>query len=116
MICEKCKMKMNWIIEGATQGWQCPVCGWNIITTYIDNLSLDITEYSIYIKNVVDIDKEKIKLISKIAGVNYVVAKQMIEKGNICVLKAKAIEVKEAIDELKSANIPFHVTPAFNYH
>ena len=33
MICEKCKGKMNWSIEGATQGWRCPMCGWNIITT-----------------------------------------------------------------------------------
>ena len=31
MICEKCKGKMNWSIEGATQGWRCPMCGWNII-------------------------------------------------------------------------------------
>ena len=26
MICEKCKGKMNWSIEGATQGWRCPMC------------------------------------------------------------------------------------------
>ena len=25
MICEKCKGKMNWSIEGATQGWRCPM-------------------------------------------------------------------------------------------
>ena len=25
MICEKCKGKMNWSIEGATQGWRCPI-------------------------------------------------------------------------------------------
>ena len=37
MICEKCKGKMNWSIEGATQGWRCPMCGWNIITTGHDN-------------------------------------------------------------------------------
>ena len=38
MICEKCKGKMNWSIEGATQGWRCPMCGWNIITTYIEDI------------------------------------------------------------------------------
>ena len=51
MICEKCKGKMNWSIEGATQGWRCPMCGWNIITTYIEDIDRDETEYSLYIKN-----------------------------------------------------------------
>ncbi len=43
MICEKCKGKMNWSIEGATQGWRCPMCGWNIITTYIEDIDRDET-------------------------------------------------------------------------
>ena len=59
MICEKCKGKMNWSIEGATQGWRCPMCGWNIITTYIEDIDRDETEYSLYIKNVTEVDAEK---------------------------------------------------------
>lgn len=43
MICEKCKEKMNCSIEDATQGWRCPVCGWNIITTYIKEINTDET-------------------------------------------------------------------------
>ena len=65
MICEKCKGKMNWSIEGATQGWRCPMCGWNIITTYIEDIDRDETEYSLYIKNVTEVDAEKIKMASE---------------------------------------------------
>ena len=65
MICEKCKGKMNWSIEGATQGWRCPMCGWNIITTYIEDIDRDETEYSLYIKNVTEVDVEKIKFVAK---------------------------------------------------
>ena len=65
MICEKCKGKMNWSIEGATQGWRCPMCGWNIITTYIEDIDRDETEYSLYIKNVTEVDAEKIKFVAK---------------------------------------------------
>ena len=47
MICEKCNGKMNWSAEGATQGWRCPVCGRNIITTYIEDIESDETEYGL---------------------------------------------------------------------
>lgn len=80
MICEKCKEKMNWSIEGAIQGWRCPVCGWNIVTTYIDEINTDETKYSLYIKKVIEIDAEKIKFVAKTANVNFVIAKQMLEK------------------------------------
>jgi len=60
MICEKCKGKMNWSIEGATHGWRCPMCGWNIITTYIEDIDRDETEYSLYIKNVTEVDAERL--------------------------------------------------------
>ena len=73
MICEKCKGKMNWSIEGATQGWRCPMCGWNIITTYIEDIDRDETEYSLYIKNVTEVDAEKIKFVAKTANVNFVI-------------------------------------------
>ena len=48
-------------------------------------------------------------------GVNYIVAKQILEKEGVCILKAKAIDIKKAICELENANIPFEVIPAFNY-
>ena len=35
MICEKCKEKMNWFIDGCIQSWICPLCGWDIVTIYI---------------------------------------------------------------------------------
>ena len=59
---EKCMREMYWTIEGATQGWRCPDCGWSIITTYIDPIYSDVTEYSLYVRNVLKIDREKIKL------------------------------------------------------
>ena len=94
MICEKCKGKMNWSIEGATQGWRCPMCGWNIITTYIEDIDRDETEYSLYIKNVTEVDAEKIKFVAKTANVNFVIAKQMLEKrGSIIFLMGLAQNV-----------------------
>jgi len=115
MVCKKCESKMNWSIKDSTQGWSCPVCGWNIITTYIDDISLDMTEYSLYIKNVLEIDKEKIKFVAKTANVNYIIAKKMLEEKEVCILKAKALEIKETIDKLQELKIEFSISPLFKY-
>lgn len=115
MVCEKCKKKMNWNIEGAIQGWKCPVCGRNIITTYIDEINVDETEYSLYLNNKSQIDKEKIKFIAKTAGVSFFIAKQMLEKKEVCILKAKAPEIKAIIAKLQELNIEFNVSPMFKY-
>ena len=115
MLCEKCKTNMIQVRENSVQGWSCLVCGWGVLTTYIDKIHEDMTEYSIYIKSVANIDVDKIKVISQIAGVNYLVAKQMLEKEEVCILRAKAINIKKAICELENANIPFEVIPEFNY-
>ncbi len=47
MLCKKCKKEMNWCIDGCIQGWKCPSCGWDIVTTYIDEMYTDETEYSL---------------------------------------------------------------------
>lgn len=115
VLCEKCKTNMIPVRGNSVQGWSCPVCGWGILTTYIDKIYQDMTEYSICTKSIANIDKDKIKVVSQIAGVNYIVAKQMLEKEGICILKAKAIEIKKAICELENGNIPFEVISEFNY-
>lgn len=106
---------MNWYIKGSTQGWICPACGWNIVTTRIDEIDADETEYSLYIKNVYRIDIEKIKFVAKTANVNFNMAKHMLEEKEVCILKAKASEIKSTIVELKKLNIDFSVNPLFMY-
>ena len=106
---------MNWSIEDAIQGWRCPVCGWNIITTYIEEINTDETEYILYIKKVTKIDAEKIKFVAKTANVNFVIAKQMLEKKEACILKAKAPRIKSVIAKLQELNIDFSVNPSFKY-
>ena len=115
MICNKCKGKMNWYIENSIQIWKCPSCGCDIVTTYISDIDSDETEYSLYKKTVTEIDIEKIKLVAKIANVNSIIAKQMIEKNEVCILKEKATEIKKAIGKLQELGIEYKVNPIFNY-
>lgn len=41
MLCEKCKAEMAAVCTIGVQGWLCPICGWEILTTYIDEIYLD---------------------------------------------------------------------------
>ena len=50
MKCEQCNSEMIFKINKGTQGWYCPQCNWNLVTSYIEDLNIDETEYSLYIK------------------------------------------------------------------
>lgn len=115
MICEKCKANMNWFSEGSIQGWVCSNCGWNLMTTNIDEIYEDTIEYSIYIKNMNEINKEKIKSIARIAGVNYIIARKILMESRVCIFKDKAPKVKVVIEELDKLKIQFEVIPKFKY-
>ncbi len=115
MICEKCKADMNWFSENSVQGWVCSVCGWNLMTTNIDKIYEDMTEYSIYIKNMNEINNEKIKTVAGIAGVNFIIARNMLKESCVCMLKDKAPKVKDIIKELEKLKIQFEIFLEFKY-
>ena len=41
MLCKKCHTEMTVMQEDNVSGLICPKCGWNIITTKIDDIMLD---------------------------------------------------------------------------
>lgn len=113
--CQKCNANMYETCNDSIQGWVCPGCGWNVVTTKIDKIYEDTTEYRVYMKHAGDINHEKIKLVSKIAGVNFVSARQMLMESNVCLLKDKAPKVQKVIQKLRELEISFEVIPQFMY-
>lgn len=85
------------------------------MTTFNSEIDVDVTEYSLYISDTSTIDINGIRLIAEIASVNYLTAKRMLEEKEVCVLKAKALKIKEGIDRLRELNIDFFVKPFFKY-
>lgn len=111
MLCKVCKRSMIPVRRDSVQGWSCPDCGWGVLTTYIDEIDIDMTDYCVYVRNITDINKDMVKLISRIAGVNYLTARQMLAKEDVCILKAKAPVIKAAIEKLQEADVSFAVIP-----
>ncbi len=104
MKCQECQNEMVKFKEGYVQGWLCQNCGWNILTSDID----EPNKYNICIKDVSDdnIDVSVIKTIAQIANVNYLIAKKILTEGNYYIQNLNDTE----IEKLKKANIPFEIT------
>lgn len=49
MLCKKCHTEMTVMQEDNVNGLICPKCGWNIVTTKIDDIMLDTQLYQLYI-------------------------------------------------------------------
>lgn len=48
MLCKKCHTEMTVMQEDNVNGLICPKCGWNIVTTKIDDIMLDTQLYCIW--------------------------------------------------------------------
>jgi hypothetical protein len=115
MQCEKCNTEMIRFIEKSVQGVRCPNCGWSIITSYIEKVDIDKTQYSIFILHVTNINIEKIKLVAKIMDINYLEAKEVLLSDEVKLCEAKAPKIKKIVEELENEKIPYKVIPDFVY-
>ena len=59
--------------------------------------------------------REKLKLVVKTAGVNFIIDKQMLEENNVCILNAKAPEIKAAVVKLRELGVDFNISHTFKY-
>ena len=48
MLCKKCHTEMTVMQEDNVSGLICPKCGWNIVTTKIDDIMLDTQLYQLF--------------------------------------------------------------------
>ncbi|MBR1599899.1 MAG: hypothetical protein IJ661_13455 [Lachnospiraceae bacterium] len=115
MICEQCDIVMESFSDNSVIGWRCPKCGWAIVTSNLGKIHNDIVEYSIYITNPINASVDRIKLVAKITNTNYLNAKKLLEEGNCCIYKGKAVDVKNIIEELIKVEINYDVCPSFEY-
>ena len=67
MLCKKCHTEMTVMQEDNVSGLICPKCGWNIITTKIDDIMLDTQLYQLFVLKNEHINRNQIRILSKIS-------------------------------------------------
>ena len=72
MLCKKCHTEMTVMQEDNVSGLICPKCGWNIITTKIDDIMLDTQLYQLFVLKNEHINRNQIRILSKISGMRSV--------------------------------------------
>ena len=114
MKCEKCGADTLEYREGHSYGYTCPNCGWGLATTFYEPCETDRTQYSIVI-NGNETTRAAIKVISDIAGVNFLQANKLLRQPQAIVFDGCAAEILEKKQMLIENNISFKITPDFPY-
>ena len=113
IICEKCGHEMSYFIEGSTCGTTCKNCGWGCVTSYIEPIRLDTTEYKLTISPIENPSADSLRFISQLLMCNYLKAKEKLHSE--IVLTNNAVKVKEIAAELTKHKIKFTIAPDFPY-
>ena len=113
-ICEKCGAEMKPIHETLSIGMECPECGWGWVSTYIEPILSDKTDYHVILVSS-DNSLTVIRTISEVANCNYIEAKKLINNTPVEVFHGQAVEVKAIREKLEAASIDFKIEPEFPY-
>lgn len=113
MICEKCGACMEYFEEGSSCGQRCPECGWGVVTTKPNPLFEDTAVYAVSLLSGNEVNGETLKAISRACGVNYLAAKDIVEKPDNPIFTGKAWEVLEKKLILDEGNVAYEITPEF---
>ena len=91
-------------------------CGWNIVTTKIDDIMLDTQLYQLYILKNEHINRNQIRILSKISGMNYICIKQnIVTRNKTLLISDRAFKIKAIKEMLEKEKIQFEVVPEFKY-
>lgn len=115
IICEKCGTTMVPIDPDKPVGMKCPNCGWGWVTSYIEPILEDQTEYKIILDCGNKACVNELKAISEVAGCNYLQAKSLITESPKELAKGIAIDIARCIEVLDKASVRYHVDPEWPY-
>jgi large subunit ribosomal protein L7/L12 len=114
MKCEKCGVEMLEYRDGHSCGYACKNCGWGLATSFYEPYETDRTRYSIVMQGN-EATPAAVKIISDIAGVNFLQANELLRTPEAVVFEGCATEILEKKKILTENNISFKITPDFPY-
>lgn len=115
MNCENCGTEMTYFREGSTQGYRCKNCGQEVVSTIIDSIVDDTTKYTVRLALGNQSDMESIKALSQFGRMNFLQAKEALQKGDVFLAEGEAIDIKQMVDGLRTSGIIIDIQPPYPY-
>ena len=113
MQCPKCGADAIVTIEDSTQRIKCTNCDYDVVTTFIPDIEIDETLYTIKITSG-NYSLDFVKSLSKITTLNFISIKKMLDS-NSFEFSSNAITVKELKELCISNSINYSLYPNFKY-
>lgn len=113
--CPECNSLIEHRIINHTQGWYCDNCGWNVVTTYFSPIEKDSNVYKVFIKEGITVNINQIKVISKLAGINFLSAKKLLGSGTLFIFEGRARDIFEKLILLSENDISYITEPPYPY-
>lgn len=113
--CGNCGGDLEYRQEGSCQGMFCQDCTWSVVATYFPEYITDETVYCIFVTGTPFQDLNKIRVISNVAGMNYLEARQLLQKKKIKIFAGRASEIMEIREKLIKAGVSYEIDPEFKY-
>ena len=114
MLCNKCNNEMVYFKRGQSCGWTCPKCGSGIVTSYVDEIQMDTTIYTLTLKPSNNACADDYKVVAKLCNSPILEAKKKTESG--CILaRGLATKIKECIKKLDGTSLSYEISPDFPY-
>ena len=112
--CEECRANLEHRIQGSTQGLFCHQCNeWVIVTTYIPEIVRDRTQYRMYLCCADSNNKEHIKALAKLANINFLQAKKMIQEDRALIFEDNAFAINRVRKVFNYLLIKYDIEPLF---
>jgi hypothetical protein len=113
--CETCGGNVEPRREGNVQGLYCKKCGWVAATSYIPPIMLDDTIYRVRVSGADFRNENHIRIVSDIAGLNFVEGRQLLRQEKPLVFEGHAPLVLQVRDRLVNAGLSPEISPPFDY-
>ena len=86
-----------------------------MVTSFFAEIERDSTTYEVRVLDGDPKDEGQIKVVARIANVNFMQARSLIKANNQVVFKGRAPLVAEVRDALSSAGLSVQISPEFPY-
>ena len=117
--CPICDHRLqSYLPEVFALGGHCPSCGWGVVATYMPPIWSDPTPYKIVLTGADFNDKDHIRGIAKVAGVNFLQARRIIQslqKTEPVIFEEQARIVSDMRQRLDQLSIHYRIEPEYPY-